>query len=300
VQSDYEITDKVGRGKYADVYSGVNMITGEEVAIKIFKPVKKSKIRREVKILNILKGGPNILAIKDVVRDTATKTPAIVTEYVNKRDMDLKRMFNKFTFEDVREYMYQTLLALDFAHSKGIMHRDVKPHNILFDPVNKEFRLADWGLSEFYMPGQEYNTKVAALFYKAPELLLGYPYYDYSVDMWAMGCILAELVFLKHPFFNGKDPLDQMLKIVKALGTKRLGEYAENFKITIDSSMKEMLGKHSEKQWESSKLIDKTLPNQEELQATTVDLLSKMLQYDHTKRITAREALEHPFFAKRE
>ena len=133
-------------------------------------------------------------------------------------------MFNKFTLDDVREYMYQTLLALDFTHSKGIMHRDIKPHNILFDPVNRHYRLADWGLAEFYKPEQEYNTRVAALFYKAPELILNYPYYDYSVDMWAIGCIFAELIYQKHPFFSGKDPLDQMLKIAKVLGTKKLEE----------------------------------------------------------------------------
>lgn len=276
------------------------MVTGEEVAIKVFKPIKKSKIRREVKILNLLKDGPNILAIKDVVRDSTTKTPAVITEYVNQGDMDLKKMFNKFTLNDVREYLYQTLLALDFTHSKGVMHRDVKPHNILFDPVSRQLRLADWGLAEYYKPGQDYNTRVAALFYKAPELLLGYPYYDYSVDMWAVGCILAELMFQKHPFFSGKDPMDQMLKIVKALGTKKLGEYAETFKIEIDSSMKDLLGKHSEKAWETSKLIDKNLPNAEEIQNSFVDLLSKLLQYDHTKRLTAREALEHPFLARRE
>ena len=133
-------------------------------------------------------------------------------------------MFNKFTLDDVREYMYQTLLALDFTHSKGIMHRDIKPHNILFDPINRQYRLADWGLAEFYKPEQEYNTRVAALFYKAPELILNYPYYDYSVDMWAIGCIFAELIYQKHPFFSGKDPLDQMLKIAKVLGTKKLEE----------------------------------------------------------------------------
>ena len=129
---------------------------------------------------------------------------------------------------------------------------------------------------------------------------MNYPYYDYSVDMWAIGSIFAELIYQKHPFFSGKDPLDQMLKIANVLGTKKLGEYAENFKIEIDSSMKEMIGKHSEKPWEISKLIDKTLANHEEIHTNVVNLLSRLLQYDHTKRITAREALDHPFFARRE
>uniref|UniRef100_A0A7S3IZ77 non-specific serine/threonine protein kinase n=1 Tax=Euplotes harpa TaxID=151035 RepID=A0A7S3IZ77_9SPIT len=272
------------------------MITGEEVAIKVFKPVKKSKIRREIKILNLLKDGPNILTIKDVVRDAATKTPALITEYVNQTDVDLKKKFNKFTIEDIQTYMYKTLQALDFAHSKGIMHRDIKPHNILFDPESKTLRLADWGQAEFYRPEQEYNTKVAALFYKAPELLLGYPYYDYSVDVWAAGCILAQLVFQKHPFFAGKGPLDQLLKVAKVLGTKKLGEFSDKFQIEVDAKTKDMLGKHSEKAWEPSKLFDGNAACFED----AVDLLSKMLQYDHSKRVTAREALEHRFFSTRE
>lgn len=186
-QEDYEITDKVGRGRYADVYSGVNMVTGEEVAIKIIKPIKKNKIRREIKILNTLKGGPGVLSILDVVRDSATKIPAIITEYVNQGEPDIKKIWKDFTLSDVQNLMQGVLKALDFTHSKGIMHRDIKPHNILVEKQTGEIKLADWGLAEFYIPENEYNTKVAALFYKAPELLLEYPYYDYSVDIWALG-----------------------------------------------------------------------------------------------------------------
>lgn len=169
------------------MYSGVNMVNGKDVAIKIFKPIKKVKIRREVKILTLLKGGPNIIQLQDVVRDGATKTPAIITEYVDQGELDLKRAWKNFTLDEIKNYILSALKALDYAHSKGIMHRDVKPHNLLYDPVKKSVRLADWGLAEFYRSGQEYNTRVAALYYKAPELLLGYPYYDQSVDIWALG-----------------------------------------------------------------------------------------------------------------
>lgn len=186
-QENYEITDKVGRGKYADVYSGVNMVTGEEVAVKIFKPIKKEKIRREVKILNLLKGHQNVLQIKDVVRDSSTKIPAIITEYVNQGEMESMKSWMSYTPDQVKNYIRWTLKALDFAHARGIMHRDVKPFNILVEEGTGAVKLADWGQAEFYEPAREYNTRVAALFYKAPELLLGYPYYDYSVDIWALG-----------------------------------------------------------------------------------------------------------------
>jgi casein kinase II subunit alpha len=187
VQEEYEITDKVGRGRYADVYAGVHMLTGQEVAIKILKPIKKNKIRREVKILNLLKGCSYITEIKDVVRDASTKTPAIITEFVNQGDTDIKKIWKNFTLSDIQNYMLSTLKALEYAHSRGVMHRDIKPHNILVDQDDKSIKLADWGLAEFYKSETEYNTKVAALFYKAPELMLGYPYYDYSIDIWALG-----------------------------------------------------------------------------------------------------------------
>lgn len=292
IQEDYEITDKIGRGKYADVYSGVNMLTGEEVAIKVFKPIKKNKVRREVKILKLLKDGPNIMQLHDVVRDPATKTPAIVTEYVDQGDLDLKKRFKSFTQEDIQYYMLQALKALDYAHSQGVMHRDVKPHNLLVNWEQKTVTLADWGLAEFYVPETEYNTRVAALFYKAPELLLGYPFYDYSVDIWALGCVFAELLFQKQPFFAGKDAYDQMVKVAKVLGTKKLNEYIEKYKINVDSGLKEMVGKHTEKQWDNFK----NNKNEHLYSDEALDLLSSMLKYDHTQRITAKDAMNHAYF----
>ena len=163
------------------------MKTGTEVAVKIFKPVKKEKIRREVKILYDLHDHPNITQIQDVVRDNSTKIPAIITEYVNQGDMDVKKLWMSLNLQEIQKYMISILSALDHAHSKGIMHRDVKSHNIVIDHETKEAKLADWGLAEYYKPGEAYSTKVAAQFYKAPELLFGYPYYDYSVDIWSLG-----------------------------------------------------------------------------------------------------------------
>ena len=197
VQEHYEITDKVGRGKYADVYAGVNILSGDEVAIKILKPVKKSKIRREIKIMNILNDHENVVKVYDVVRDTSTKVPAIITEYVNQGECDIKKIFSNFTSEDIKHYLFNALKGINYAHSNGVMHRDIKPHNILVNAEDKSVKVADWGQAEFYKPGTEYSTKVAALFYKAPELLLEYPFYDYSVDIWALGCVLAELIFQK-------------------------------------------------------------------------------------------------------
>merc|ERR1712118_58167 len=107
------------------------------------------------------------------------------------------------------------------------MHRDVKPHNVMIDHENKKLRLIDWGLAEFYHPGRDYNVRVASRYYKGPELLVDFFLYDYSLDMWSLGCMLAALIFRKEPFFQGSDNQDQLVKIAKVLGTDGLYDYLE-------------------------------------------------------------------------
>ena len=84
--------------------------------------------------------------------------------------------------------------AIEYCHSQGIMHRDIKPHNIMIDHEKKVVRLIDWGLAEFFFPGKDYNVRVSSRYYKGPELLVDYQYYDYSLDIWGLGCLFAGLV----------------------------------------------------------------------------------------------------------
>lgn len=186
-QDSYELIRKIGRGKYSDVYEGMNSENDNFIVIKILKPVKKTKIRREIKILDTLRNGPNIVKLIDVVRDQESKTPALIMEYVDTGDLNFRELYSKFTDYDVRYYMYEILRGLDYCHSKGIMHRDIKPHNVMIDHKKKKLRIIDWGLAEFYHQGQEYNVRVASRYFKGPELLVNYHYYDYSLDMWSLG-----------------------------------------------------------------------------------------------------------------
>lgn len=93
-----------------------------------------------------------------------------------------------------RYYLYQLFKALDYCHSKGVMHRDVKPQNIIVNPQKKILKLIDWGLAEFYHVGQDYNVRVASRYFKGPELLVDYTYYDYSLDVWSTGAMFASMV----------------------------------------------------------------------------------------------------------
>jgi casein kinase 2 alpha subunit len=127
----------------------------------------------------------------------------------------------------------------------GIMHRDVKPHNVMIDHENRKLRLIDWGLAEFYHSGQEYNVRVASRYFKGPELLVDYQTYDYSLDMWSLGCMLASMIFRKEPFFHGHDNYDQLVRIAKVLGTEELYEYLDKYRIELDPRFNDILGRHS-------------------------------------------------------
>lgn len=118
------------------MFEGINVVNYQKCVIKVLKPVKKKKIKREIKILQNLAGGPNIVALLDVVRDSQSKTPSLIFEYVN--NTEFRTLYPRFNDFDVRYYIFELLKALDFCHSKGIMHRDVKPHNVMIDHENRK------------------------------------------------------------------------------------------------------------------------------------------------------------------
>uniref|UniRef100_A0A8B9F8E3 non-specific serine/threonine protein kinase n=1 Tax=Amazona collaria TaxID=241587 RepID=A0A8B9F8E3_9PSIT len=263
-QDDYQLVRKLGRGKYSEVFEAINITNNERVVVKILKPVKKKKIKREVKILENLRGGTNIINLVDTVKDPVSKTPALVFEYIN--NTDFKQLYQILTDYDIRFYMYELL----------------------------KLRLIDWGLAEFYHPAQEYNVRVASRYFKGPELLVDYQMYDYSLDMWSLGCMLASMIFRKEPFFHGQDNYDQLVRIAKVLGTDELYGYLKKYHIELDPHFNDILGQHSRKRWENFIHSE----NRHLVSPEVLDLLDKLLRYDHQQRLTAKEAMEHPYFCE--
>lgn len=148
--------------------------------------------------------------------------------------INFRVMYSVLEKEDIRSYIYQILQGLDYAHSKGIIHRDIKPGNILFDHDERTLKIADWGLADFYVPGTKYNVRVASRYFKAPELLCENGYYDYQLDIWSVGCMLAGMVFQREPFFKGADNKDQLIKIAKVTGTQEILDYIKKYDLKID------------------------------------------------------------------
>ncbi|KAF7136006.1 hypothetical protein RHSIM_Rhsim08G0094700 [Rhododendron simsii] len=276
-------------------------------------------IKREIKILQNLCGGPNIIKLLDIVRDQQSKTPSLIFEYVN--NTDFKMLYPTLSDFDIRYYIYELLKALDYCHSQGIMHRDVKPHNVMIDHEQRKLRLIDWGLAEFYHPGQEYNVRVASRYFKGPELLVDLQDYDYSLDLWSLGCMFAGMVsishsaiyhgcildlfggdayynlrvvqiFRKEPFFYGHDNHDQLVKIAKVLGTDELNAYLNKYRLELDPHLAALVGRHSRKPL--TKFIN--ADNHHLAVPEAIDFLDKLLRYDHQERPTAKEAMAHPYF----
>ncbi|KAL5314683.1 hypothetical protein ACEPPN_017328 [Leptodophora sp. 'Broadleaf-Isolate-01'] len=331
ILENYEVVRKIGRGKYSEVFEGINVINYHKCVVKVLKPVKKKKIKREIKILQNLSGGPNIIGLLDVVRDQQvtqsspeyqsefapkagfgksasdgfvlsddenndswfmqSKTPSLIFEYVN--NTDFRSLYPKFVDYDVRYYIFELLKALDFCHSKGIMHRDVKPHNVMIDHENRKLRLIDWGLAEFYHQGTEYNVRVASRYFKGPELLVDFQEYDYSLDMWSLGAMFASMIFRKEPFFHGNSNSDQLVKIAKVLGTEDLFDYLDKYEIELDAQYDDILGRFPKKNWHSFVNTE----NSRFVTNEAIDFLDKLLRYDHQERLTAKEAMAHAFFA---
>ena len=203
---------------------------------------------------------------------------------------------------EVRFYLFHLLVALDSMHACGIMHRDVKPRNVLIHREEKKLMLIDLGLADFYLPNQRYNVRVASRHYKSPELLLGFDWYDYAIDMWGVGCILAGLLFRREPLFRGRDNLDQLGKIIARLGTSDLINYALRYNMQLSNDVQGIIsqfharGALHRRPWIDLLSTDTSTPVLDEFQLQGVDLVDRLLVYDHDQRWTARQAMQHVFF----
>lgn len=284
----YDKLEKIGTGTYGVVYKARDKVKNEFCALKkILLDVEPEGIPstaiREICILRELHN-PYIVDLKDVV-STDDKL-YLVFEFV---DQDLKQFLDSQPRDQpldpriIKSFLYQILQGVSYLHSKRILHRDLKPQNILI-ANSGNVKLADFGLARTYqIPLRPYTHEVVTLWYRAPEILLGTLEYSSALDIWSVGAIFLELL-TKAPFFWGDSEIDQLFKIFRVLGTP------------------------NEKVWPGvSKLKDfkKTFPNWGPtnytsgipgLDAAGVDLLQKMLVYDPACRITAKEALAHPYF----
>nr|XP_019959098.1 PREDICTED: cyclin-dependent kinase 1-like [Paralichthys olivaceus] len=220
---DYLKIEKIGEGTYGVVYKGRHKATGQVVAMKKIRLESEeegvpSTAVREVSLLQELKH-PNVVRLLDVLMQESRLY--LIFEFLS---MDLKKYLDSIPsgqYMDpmlVKSYLYQILEGIYFCHCHRVLHRDLKPQNLLID--NKGvIKLADFGLARaFGVPVRVYTHEVVTLWYRAPEVLLGSPRYSTPVDVWSTGTIFAELA-TKKPLFHGDSEIDQLFRIFRTLGT---------------------------------------------------------------------------------
>lgn len=212
----------------------------------------------------------------------------LVFEYLdqdlkNYMDMTGRGPSNPLPKPVVQDFMYQLCLGCAHLHRHGVMHRDLKPQNLLVDKAKNVIKVADLGLGRaFSVPVKSYTHEIVTLWYRAPEVLLGGSHYSTPVDMWSVGTIFAELA-RKQPLFPGDSELQQLLHIFKLLGTPGEGVWP---------GVTRLRDWHEFPQWKQQDL-HKVIP---QLDKDGIDLLQKMLVYDPARRIHATDALDHPYF----
>ena len=188
-------------------------------------------------------------------------------------------MYPNLTTRAIKVFMLKLLTGLDFAHSRGIIHRDIKPGNVLMNLRDESATIVDWGLADFYFPSKRFNVRVASRYFKAPELLLANGYYDYQLDIWSAGCMLAGMMFAREPFFKGSDNDDQLIRIAKVIGADDIRAYVDKMDhVQLSDYFKQNLLNFSKKDW--NKFV--TVKNEDLVDENGFDLLTKMLTIDHT------------------
>jgi len=281
--------EKLGEGTYATVHKGRSRIDNSTVALKEIhldaEEGTPSTAIREISLMKELKH-PNIVRLHDVIH-TENKL-MLVFEYM---DLDLKKYMDsqgdRGALEPnvVRSFMYQLLKGTAFCHENRVLHRDLKPQNLL---INKrgELKLADFGLARaFGIPVNTFSNEVVTLWYRAPDVLLGSRTYSTSIDVWSAGCIMAEMIS-GVPLFRGRDNNDQLTQILRVLGTPD------------DATLRRIAQESPEIQLRPFPRMPK-IPFAQlypKASALAIDLLEKLLVFDPSRRLSCEEALRHPYF----
>ncbi|KAK8970364.1 Cyclin-dependent kinase G-2 [Platanthera guangdongensis] len=293
---DFERLNKIDEGTYGVVYRARDKVTGEIVALKKVKMEKEREgfpltSLREINIL-LSFHHPSIVDVKEVVVGNSLDSIFMVMEYM---EHDLKGlveiMKQSFSQSEVKCLMLQLLSGVKYLHDNWVLHRDLKTSNILLNNRG-ELKICDFGLARQYgSPLKPYTHLVVTLWYRAPELLLGTKEYSTAIDMWSLGCIMAELL-AKEPLFNGKTEFDQLDKIFRTLGTpneKIWSGFAKLPGVKVNF-VKQPYNRLREKFPPTSFFGRPTLSE------AGFDLLNKLLTYDPEKRITVETALNHDWF----
>jgi len=291
--SQYQELNTIGQGAYGIVYRARDLKNDEIVAMKkvriaLTEDGVPMSILREISLLSHLEkfNHPNIVRLKDICHGPRFDTEMVLYLVFEHVDLDLNAYLEKcpppgLSSERIKDLLWQILCGIDFLHSHRIVHRDIKPQNILVSNAG-QVKMADFGLARIYDTNALLTSTVVTLWYRAPEVLLGTSYAT-PVDIWSAGCIFAELI-TKTPLFPGKNEIEQLSRIFEVLGTPSDEEWPQESPVLrANFIIRNPTGLHNS-------LTD--------IETDARDLLEKILNIDPKTRITASAALAHPYFSE--
>lgn len=287
----YDKIDFLGEGQFATVYKAKDVVTDNIVAVKKIKLGSRSEAAdginrtalREIKLLQELTH-ENIIGLLDVFGQKSNVS--IVFDFM---ETDLEVVIRDtniiMTAPHIKSYILQTLLGLEYLHANWVLHRDMKPNNLLINEKGV-LKIGDFGLARFYgSPNRPYSHQVVTRWYRCPELLFGARSYSDGVDIWAVGCIAAELL-IRAPFLPGDTDLDQLNRIFQVLGTPTEADWPDMKCLPDYVTFKEF----------------PRLPMREIFTAASDDLLDVLdltLAINPAKRCSASQALQMPYFSSK-
>jgi len=286
----YTVVERLGEGTYGKVYKALHKVTQEPYALKKIRILYEeegvpSTAIREVSLLKEC-DHPNVIRLHEVF--SMTSALYLVFEFL---DMDLRAFLKRNgAFTDplhLKHAAFQCFSGIEFCHGHRILHRDLKPQNVLIDLRGQRLKLADFGLARaFSVPLRAYTHEVVTLWYRAPEILLGQTKYATPMDIWSLGCILAEMATAQ-ALFPGDSEIDTIFKIFRVLGTptdevwpgvSQLRDFKREFPKWPDTHLAEI------------RAAGPALGDE------GAELLGLCLKYNPVGRPSARRCLQHPFF----
>jgi glycogen synthase kinase 3 beta len=233
---------------------------------------------------------PNIVELKAFFYNNGERKDEVylnlVLEFVPETVYRASRYFNKMKtvmpILEVKLYIYQLFRSLAYIHSQGICHRDIKPQNLLLDPATGVLKLCDFGSAKILVENEPNVSYICSRYYRAPELIFGATNYTTKIDVWSTGCVMAELM-LGQPLFPGESGIDQLVEIIKVLGTPTRDQIRTMNPNYMEHKFPQI------KPHPFNKVFRKADPH-------AIDLISKLLEYTPTQRLSAIDALVQPFF----
>ncbi|KAI9207377.1 kinase-like domain-containing protein [Polychytrium aggregatum] len=280
----------IGNGSFGVVFQAKLVDSGDQTAIKKVLQDKRFK-NRELQIMRLV-DHPNIVALKAFFYSNGDKKDEVflnlVLEFIPETIYRASRHYAKIKqtmpMLCIKLYMYQMFRSLAYIHALGICHRDIKPQNLLLDPTSGVLKLCDFGSAKILVAGEPNVSYICSRYYRAPELIFGSTGYVVNIDVWSAGCVMAELM-LGQPLFPGESGVDQLVEIIKVLGTPT----REQIKAMNQNYTEYKFPQIKACAWSKVFRSRTTTPE-------SLDLISKLLEYTPNNRLSAIEAMVHPFF----